>query len=66
MLKIKDNVNLTEHGFQEYSSIWFKDYVVVDKETMEIVSVTTVGFNTLFDLIRAGLVEKIGEVNENF
>lgn len=59
MLKIKDNVDLKQYGFEEYSSIWFKDYLVIDKETREVQSITKVSAGLLFDLIQAGLVEKV-------
>ena len=61
MLKIKDNVNLKELGFEEYSVIWIKNYLVVDKETRKVMANVDCAIDLLFDLIQAELVEKVVE-----
>ena len=62
MLKIKDNVDLKALGFKEYSELWFKDYLQIDKETRRIyVTRIDSAVNLLFDLITSGMVEKVVE-----
>ena len=73
MLKIKDYVDLTElekFGFRDngvvYRMAWFfgresQGYIVVDKSSREIRLDGSSYSEDLFDLIQAGLVEKVGE-----
>ena len=73
MLKIKDNVDLKElenfyfiDSVVFYRKAWFiggeaQAYIVVDKDTREIRLDGNIFTEDLFDLIQAGLVEKVGE-----
>ena len=77
MLRIKDNVDLKElekFGFKDYGTFyriaWFvctfeaEDYICVDKETRKISLYRGGYIDVLFDLIQAGLVEKVGGESE--
>ena len=71
MLKIKDNVDLKELenlGFKDignfYRMAWFignevEDYICIYKKTREISLYRGGYIEDLFDLIQAGLVEKV-------
>ena len=64
MLKIKDNVDLKElekFGFEEFSVIYYHEFVSVDKNGRFIQSNN---LDLVYDLIQAGLVEKVGEESE--
>ena len=62
MIKIKDNVDLKELGFEEYEAICYKNCLAIDKETRQIFVVRiSSAEHLLFDLIQAGLVEKVEE-----
>ena len=76
MLKIKDNVDLKElekFGFWQWENIWgiyTKKDIIPDIESMdiflyeydrEIIFREDSNLNVLYDLIQAGLVEKVGE-----
>lgn len=71
MLKIKDNVDLKEIGCDisedEFDQIWAYDELLFDKDTRRILEnqffsdVVDVRLENLYDLIQAGLVEKIEE-----
>lgn len=60
MLKIIDSVDLKKlekFGFVEYSTMYFCDFVSVDKDTRIISETDNLGL--VYDLIQAGLVEKV-------
>ena len=58
MLKIKDNVDLKELGFEKYCSMWIKDYLCIDRENRQVFVVRIPSAeHLLLDLIQAGLVE---------
>lgn len=71
MLKIKDDVDLKEIGCDisedEFDQIWAYDELLFDKDTRRILEnqffsdVVDVRLENLYDLIQAGLVEKIEE-----
>jgi hypothetical protein len=69
MLKIKDEVDLKELGFEKDDGdiLWQDDYgLIVDSRT-KIISLPYFDhkdktLNELYDLIQAGLVEKVEEV----
>lgn len=74
MLKIKDNIDLKElekFGFKYNDALWSQNYLcpgmVIRKD--KIIELTLLGMGTdnqpgankLYDLIKADLVEKVGE-----
>lgn len=69
MLKIKDEVDLKEIGCDisedEFDQIWAYDELLFDKDTRRILEnqffsdVVDVRLENLYDLIQAGLVEKV-------
>ncbi len=76
MLKIKDNVDLTEKLFQksddEFDQIYSYGELLFDKDTRIISQtqfyvggyLTAKRLENLYDLIKANLVEKCGDDNE--
>jgi hypothetical protein len=80
MLKIKDNVDLKElekFGFGYYENGNYKAYekgelfrqfmcVEFDKRTLDIYTADDMGIDedTLYDLIKADLIEKVSDGNE--
>ena len=70
MLKIKDNVDLKKIGCDisedEYDQIWAYKELLFDKDTRIIISnqfefLNGTRLNSLYDLIKADLVEKVDE-----
>ena len=64
MLKIKDNVDLKElekFGFKEFSNIYFSEATSISKKYRFIL---TSNLDLVYDLIQAGLVEKVGGKSE--
>jgi len=73
MLKIKDNVDLKElekfylkdkgycYIMASYCGIEAQAYLMIDKDTRKITMYGNGYEEELFDLIQAGLVEKVGE-----
>lgn len=74
MLKIKDNIDLSERLFQksddEFDQIWSYGELLFDKDTREIsetqficcdLALLEKRLNDLYDLIKADLVEKVDE-----
>lgn len=80
MLKIKDNVDLKElekFGFEYFENGNYKAYqkgelfrqfmcVELDRRKLDIYTADDMGIDedTLYDLIKAGLVEKVSDENE--
>ena len=78
MLKIKDNVdlkelkhkyNLTYYNDSDYENGWSyetldKDGVVIDLWNRQINGIDDTSLVLLYDLIKADLVEKVGEIDE--
>ena len=74
MLKIIDNVDLTEALFKksddEFDQLWSYGELLFDKDTREISETQFIccdlellgkRLNDLYDLTKAGLVEKVGD-----
>ena len=64
MLKIKDNVDLKElekFGFEEFSNIYYSEATSIDKKYRFVM---TSNLDLVYDLIQAGLIEKVGGESE--
>lgn len=61
MIKVREDINLLEMGFEDQHAIWFKDYLIISKDTRGVQSVAgEKGFELLFDMIQSGAI-----INEN-